>query len=51
MGTDKLVFAGDRTIAQDRKWRQSRDRKWHDRKWRQARDRKWTCPEVCYAHV
>ena len=27
-------------------------RKWrHNRKWRQSRDRKWPCPEVCSAHV
>ena len=28
MGTDKVAFAVDRTIAHDRKWRQSRDRKY-----------------------
>jgi hypothetical protein len=26
-------------------------RKWRDRKWRQSRDRKWLCPEVCSAHA
>jgi hypothetical protein len=44
MGTDKVTFAGDRTIAHDRKWRELRDRKWRelrDRKWRESRDQKW----------